>query len=125
MNDPGPHVVAVTGGHDFHEPSLIETCLNHYLVAAKHKPDLLIVASGCGISTYVIDWAKKQGVHYATFHDLWDAFGAAAEPARDRAMLYAGRPNVLLAFPGNEKTSKTVRLARTLGIPVQQPLLTK
>ncbi len=55
------------------------------------------------------------------FHAAWKQHGRAAGPIRNEEMLFLGRPDGVLAMPGDKGTRHMVDIASREGVPVWAP----
>lgn len=70
--------------------------------------------------------ADSLGGRYATEHDilssefpaLWDKYGRAAGPIRNKQMLTEAKPDLVVAFPGGRGTANMVKQAEKAGVSV-------
>ena len=115
MLPPGPKV-AVTGGLDFNDHSLIWAKLDQ--VQAKH-PDMVLMHGGSakGAERIAACWADHRKVPQIAFRPDWAKHAKAAPFKRNDAML-AVLPIGVLVFPGTGIQSNLADKARNLGIPV-------
>ena len=115
MLPPGPKV-AVTGGLDFNDHSLIWAKLDQ--VQAKH-PDMVLMHGGSakGAERIAACWADHRKVPQIAFRPDWAKHAKAAPFKRNDAML-AVLPIGVLVFPGTGIQSNLADKARKLGIPV-------
>jgi hypothetical protein len=93
---------AVTGSRDFPESrssEITETLDSHF----RWHPDTVMLNGMCptGADKIAYDWAISNGVPVFTFFPDWKAFGKAAGPRRNRAMikrLLEERSSIVYAF---------------------------
>lgn len=109
-------IVAVTGGRDFSDSSLVDDALDKF--HEDHEITLLVHGGCSGVDFISKSWAKRNGVHTAEIQALWDYYGRAAGPIRNEAMLANIKPDVLLAFPGGKGTESCKKVAIDLKIEV-------
>lgn len=64
------------------------------------------------------DWAIARGVPKQTFEAEWSRYGPAAGPIRNQRMLDEGKPDRVLAFPGNIGTRDMMAKAGRAGVPI-------
>lgn len=50
----------------------------------------------------------------------WVRLGRAAGPVRNQLMIEQGKPDLVVAFPGNFGTADCVRRAKAAGVPVME-----
>jgi hypothetical protein len=109
--------VAVTGGRGYTDKEKVFDVLDQVL---KAKGIRTVVEGGCptGADAHTRQWAGTRGVFSCTCNALWESFGMAAGPVRNRAMLKFFSPDVLIAFPGNRGTRNCISAAVDLGVHV-------
>jgi hypothetical protein len=71
-----------------------------------------------GADLHAHDWAVEVGVEVEAFPARWDDHGRAAGPRRNRRMLEAMVPDLVVAFPGSRGTEDCVGAAKQRGIRV-------
>ncbi len=112
----------VTGGRRFTDRAAVDDMLDR---AHAYRPiTLLIHGAARGADSLAQDWAHRRGVPDLPFpiaEEEWDAIGPAAGPRRNSRMLIEGKPDGVLAFPGNRGTADMVKQADRAGVPVWQP----
>lgn len=114
---PGPKI-AITGGLDFNDHSLIWNRLDQ--VHAKH-PDMVLIhgKSLKGAEKIASRWADHRQVPQIGFAPDWTRHGRAAPFKRNDQMLEVMPIGVML-FPGTGIQHNLADKARKLGIPVWQ-----
>ena len=112
-------LIAVAGGKETRDTKAVWTVLDK--VKAKHPDMVLIHGGGPGGELFAAKWAESRGVHQVVCKPDWSRHGRAA-PFRRNDKLLALMPKGLIAFPGNGITGNLADKARTLGIPVHQPV---
>ena len=121
--------VVVTGSRCFEEHELIWKTLD--LMHAKEPirrlahgdcPDPNGVPGAVSVDQECARWADAHGVPFKPYPADWKKHGRAAGPIRNREMLKAERPHLVIAFPGGQGTHNCVRTARKLGLRVVKPL---
>ena len=110
-------LVAVTGGKDVSDPSVVMRRLDK--VRAKYTDMVLVHGGGPGVERIAASWAEQRGVHQIVCKPDWDRHGRAA-PFRRNDELLNLLPKGVIAFPGSGITENLVDKARQLGIPVQK-----
>lgn len=113
--------VMVTGSRDLPDDGLVASALS----AATREGDT-VVHGDCptGADAQADAWARAHARLVEPHPADWKAFGHAAGPMRNQAMVDS-KPDLVLAFftPGREHsrsrgTSMTVRMAHVAGLPV-------
>jgi hypothetical protein len=106
--------VLVCGGREYPERYRVKFALSDLVPS----PTLIIHGGAKGADSAASEWAIAVGVEERVFLPLWDKHGRAAGPIRNQRMIDAGRPDLVLAFPGGRGTADMVRRARAAGVPV-------
>ncbi len=109
----------VCGGRDFNDRAAIGAALD--AVHRRKGIELVIQGGAQGADRWAAEWARATGVPVETFEADWAAHDKAAGPIRNRRMLVEGKPDGVLAFPGNRGTADMVKQADRAGVPVWQP----
>ena len=115
MVPPGPKV-ALTGGLDFNDHSLIWDRLDK--VHAKHH-DMVLIHGGSpkGAELIASKWATHRKVPQIAFKPDWTKHAKAAPFKRNDRMLEA-MPIGIVAFPGSGISANLADKAKARGIPV-------
>lgn len=106
--------VLVCGGRDFTDRDWLFTELD-----SMHQTDpisVIIEGRAAGADTLACMWAVARRVSYEHYPADWKTHGRAAGPLRNAKMLSAGRPDLVLAFPGGSGTANMVKQARASGV---------
>lgn len=79
----------------------------------------LLIHGGCsGADTLAKEWAESRGIQHQSFPANWTLYGNSAGPIRNQQMLDEGKPDVVVAFPGNKGTADMVKRARKARVRV-------
>ena len=62
--------------------------------------------------------ARKQKVDFTTFKAEWDKHGKGAGHIHNQQMIDEGKPDIVLAFPGNRGTADMIKRSKKAGLPV-------
>ena len=75
---------------------------------------------GCapGADSIAANWARTYGVKEARYPAEWNKHGKAAGPIRNANMLLEGKPELVVAFPGENGTAHMVQIATNAGVEV-------
>lgn len=84
----------------------------------EHGFDVVIEGDAQGIDRIAGYWARKKRLDNLKFPANWQRDGRAAGPIRNAQMLAEGKPDLIIAFPGNRGTADMVRRAEIAGVPV-------
>jgi hypothetical protein len=63
-------------------------------------------------------WACTRDIPVITYEAEWGKYGAAAGPIRNTRMLEEGKPDLVIAFPGNYGTADMVRKSERANLPI-------
>lgn len=110
--------VLVCGGRDFNDCGLIFDTLDS--LARAEIVDCIIEGDVPGADRIAGAWAKRRRVDLNLYPADWRKHGRAAGPIRNQQMLDAGKPHMVIAFPGGTGTADMVRRARAAGVPVRE-----
>lgn len=81
--------------------------------------DCIVTGDADGVDRAARKWARLRGVDLLVGRAHWKTLGKRAGPRRNRAMLYACRIDLVLAFPGNHGTRNCVTQAEARRIKVE------
>lgn len=102
--------VLVCGSRDFNSYRKLRDVLD--ALHATHAIDTIIEGEAKGADELARFWADHQDppVTVEKYPADWDQFGKSAGPIRNRAMLFQGKPDFVVAFPsGRLSESKGTR----------------
>jgi YspA, cpYpsA-related SLOG family len=85
---------------------------------AQQPITLLIHGGAKGADRSAEAWAMSRGVGWRRFLADFKTLGKAAGPLRNAKMLAEGRPDLVVAFPGQRGTADMTRRAYSAGLPV-------
>jgi hypothetical protein len=108
--------VIVCGGRNFVDQDFVFLVLS--AINARTPITGILHGGAKGADQFADEWAKGICPRYA-FHPAWDIYGKSAGPKRNQRMIDEGKPNLVVAFPGNRGTADMVRRAKLAGVPVQ------
>lgn len=80
----------------------------------------LACGDATGADALAASWAESRGIPFQVYAADWSAFGNAAGPKRNGAMLAEERPSAVIALPGSRGTRDCCRQAEKLGITVHR-----
>jgi hypothetical protein len=84
-----------------------------------HRATPIIVHGAAeGADALAERWAKAEFIGRHRFPAQWDKYGKAAGPIRNQAMIDKGKPDLVVAFPGDRGTADMGRRAKAAGIKV-------
>lgn len=107
--------VLVCGGRDFTDEKFVWSKLSE-LNQSEGPFTTLIHGDAPGVDTYAKNWGKENQLQVIGFPAEWDKYGNMAGRIRNGVMLREGRPELVIAFPGNRGTANMIRQARNAGI---------
>jgi predicted Rossmann-fold nucleotide-binding protein len=110
--------VLVCGGRDYADARRVATVLSKLHV--KMPISTLVTGAASGADALAEKWAAAHDVPCARYPANWEKYGRAAGPIRNRLMLEAERPAMVVVFPGGVGTANMVTYARAARIPVQE-----
>lgn len=109
--------VVVTGGRDYEDRRVVFDTLD----AIHAETPIRRLAQGecrTGADRLARLWALEHGACLVGYHALWQFHGTVAGPIRNRAMINAERPDIVVAFPGNRGTADCCAYAESEGFTV-------
>lgn len=110
------HKVLVCGGRDFRDASFFDRAMcemdNRICIGE------IIHGGANGADTMAGCWGEKHNIPVTVFKADWSRHGRAAGPRRNEKMLYEGKPEYVIAFPGGRGTAHMVRIAKAAGVTV-------
>lgn len=108
----------MTGGRQFGDWPYLRMTLD--LLHMSDAGPIEHVAHGnyAGVDLMADAWAKSRGIPRTPYPADWTAQGRAAGPIRNRRMLKAESPDLVVAFPGGAGTADCVKAAREFGFNV-------
>ena len=108
--------VLVCGGRDYLDREHAKAYLDRFHVL---KNITLIIQGGArGADRIAYEWAVENNIPWKEFEADWKLDGRAAGPIRNQRMLDEGKPDAVIAFPGNRGTQNMTKLAREAGLPI-------
>lgn len=120
--------VLVCGGREFDDWVLLSSTIHAELdkrglvnqdIFDLHSPPITVIQGGAkGADFLGRVWAKMWGFPYEEYPADWKTYGKSAGHIRNQQMLDAGKPDIVLAFPGGTGTADMVRKAKKAGVEV-------
>ena len=110
--------VLVCGGRDFDDRPMLVRVLD--MLHEQHNFSVVIHGAARGADRLADYWAVTNRLPVFKFHANWKMQGLAAGPIRNAKMLEKGRPDLVVAFPGNGGTKNMVRQALTAKVEVRK-----
>lgn len=87
-------------------------------IKAHHDIEALIEGDAPGADRMAGKWASKNNIAPLEFPAKWTKYGRAAGPIRNKQMLDEGKPDFVIAFPGNSGTANMIKQALKARIAV-------
>jgi hypothetical protein len=108
--------VLVCGGRDFRDKALLDGALSELDNAVNITE--IIHGGANGADTMAGCWAEQYNIPVTVYKADWSRYGRSAGPRRNEKMLYEGKPDIVLAFPGGRGTAHMVGIAEKAGVKV-------
>lgn len=109
--------IIVTGGRHSQEVKLVWDYLDRLLDALPLRNLTVIQGGATGVDKHARDWCMKHDVDFENY-PYASEYGRAGGPIRNERMLVRGKPDLVVAFPGNKGTANMVKQARARGVKV-------
>lgn len=109
--------VLVTGGRFYDDMYTVYTTLSAINIT------LLIHGAADGADSLAADYAEDKGIPQWPFpvpREEWRRLGKKAGPMRNQRMIDEGKPDLVVAFPGNDGTGDMCRRAKKAGLEVRE-----
>lgn len=84
------------------------------------RPLCIIHGNARGADLCAASWARRRGILDFPFPARWDLYGRSAGYERNKTMLYDGKPDLVIGFPGGEGTWMMTELARRAGVEMRR-----
>jgi hypothetical protein len=98
--------VLVCGGRDYNDKITVFKVLDQ--LHRENNITEIIQGGAKGADELAHLWAVTNNIYSRTFIAYWAKHGKRAGPIRNRQMLSEGKPDVVIAFPGNIGTKDMV-----------------
>lgn len=108
--------VIVCGGRNYNNQIFINDKLDELHIKKEIKTVIQGGASGADFCAGI--WAKNKSIEVRQYDAEWKIHGRGAGAIRNRRMLYDGKPDLVVAFPGGKGTTDMKRQARNAGVQV-------
>ena len=108
--------VLVCGGRDFSDKKLMDGAMSELDNAVRISE--VIHGGASGADSMAGRWAEQHNIPVTVFKADWSRYGKSAGPRRNEKMLYEGKPDFVLAFPGGRGTAHMVSIAEKAGVKV-------
>jgi len=111
--------VLICGGRQYQEVGFLWKTMDH--IHATQPISEVIAGGAAGADTLGASWAIERGIPCRVFMADREKLGRSAGPIRNQKMLDQGKPDLVVAFPGERGTADMVRRARAAGVRILQP----
>lgn len=111
--------ILVCGGRHYNNLSAVRHAL--FAVHKKRGISLVIEGGATGADRLAREWAIANKIPVQTFEITdkeWKEVGPSAGPKRNSRMLAEGKPDGVIAFPGNSGTADMIRKSEAAGVKV-------
>jgi hypothetical protein len=112
--------VLVCGGRDYKDRDKVFEVLDRLHIGM--RIDAIVHGAARGADHLAGAWAFTRRVAQKRFPADWVAHGKAAGPIRNRTMLWATKPDLVVAFPGGRGTLHMIDVAKRAKVPVMEVL---
>jgi hypothetical protein len=105
--------VLICGGRDFNNYKMLCTVLDE--LNEKHNFSCVIEGEARGADRLSRAWANSRKIQVEPYPADWKTYWwGAAGPIRNQEMIDKGKPDMVIAFPGNEGTADMLSRSRKL-----------
>ena len=108
--------VLVCGGRDYADRDLLFSTLDKF--DRIYIFTTIITGGAKGADKLAHQWAAKQRIEARVYSADWERHGKMAGMLRNREMLKAENPDLVLAFPGGRGTADMVKISKKAGVEV-------
>jgi hypothetical protein len=109
--------VLVCGGRDYADAAKVKQVLDWELLEG--APNVIIEGCARGADSLAEAYGAGMNIPVEHYPADWNKHGKAAGPIRNRQMLDEGKPDLVVAFPGERGTENMIEQARRAGVPVR------
>lgn len=106
--------VLVCGGRNYDDAIRVQEVLDRV------DPVAICHGGARGVDALAGEWARARGVPCHVYEADWGVYGKKAGPLRNKAMLDAFDPDLVIAFPGGPGTENMLTLARKAHVRIMQ-----
>lgn len=110
-------IVLVCGGRDYDDKETLGLYLD-FINKTHGEITKIIHGNANGADSLSQDWAMRHGIEFVKFLADWKTHGKSAGHIRNKQMLYEGKPDLVVAFPGGVGTDSMVRYTIASGTPI-------
>jgi hypothetical protein len=108
----------VCGGRNFNLVRQAEAFLDG--MHAARKITCVIHGGATGADNIAFNWAFRRLISVECYKADWEKWGNRAGPMRNGRMLWEGKPDMVLAFPGGRGTENMKMQARLRRVRVEE-----
>lgn len=105
--------VLVCGGRSYADRDFVFDLMDR--LHTTHAFSCLVHGGASGADAWGGAWARERGVPIRRYDADWKTYGNTAGPRRNKLMLEAEMPQMVVAFPGGPGTEDMVKRARKSG----------
>ena len=102
--------ILVCGGRDYKDQEKVFDVLDKALDAFKEVH--IIEGGATGADTFAKEWAESRSILYDEYPADWNKYYKRAGYIRNVQMLNEGKPDLVIAFPGDVGTKMMTDLAK-------------
>lgn len=107
------------GGRDFDYETIVWELLTFWHEGPRGRITTIICGGAKGADTHAESWgALYPEVPVEVYPAEWSKHGRSAGPIRNRQMLEEGKPDLVIAFPGDRGTAGMIKLAKAADVEV-------
>ena len=111
--------VLVCGGRDYLDYNKLDNTLFDLLdIGITGKEHVIIQGGAIGADFLSKVFAYEYELNCESYPANWKKYGKAAGPIRNQQMLDEGKPDLVVAFPGDVGTADMVKRANNAGVDV-------
>lgn len=104
--------VLICGGRAYDNREYLEDTLDNLEISE------IIEGGATGADALAYNYAKSRNIKVTKFVANWKKYGRKAGMLRNKQMLEEGKPDLVIAFPGNKGTANMIKLAKWSKIPI-------
>lgn len=109
-------IVLVCGGRDYKDWERFRDVMDK--LHEEHVFRKVIYGDAAGADHMAGLWAHRWKISHSQYKAFWGTQGRAAGPLRNKRMLYEGKPDLVVAFPGGDGTANMMKQAKAAGVVI-------
>lgn len=113
--------VLVCGGRDYKDETFVWRYLDTVVLQFSAFRISIIEGGASGADRFAANWADARGIPRERFDADWAKHKKSAGPIRNQRMMDEGKPDIVIAFPGDKGTADMKARARKEGLTVVEP----